>query len=260
MSAMQISHAVWIDGTPQRVPNVILIGVTDGGRSVSVEVSGDEIRPYLYVVFPDGIERRQRDVGQVVRDLVEFLNHVLRASLRSKNFPSKETIVNGTYERRTPADHYRSDKSHVAKLTFFNQSVLDAARRILEKPFGGRGDAIPAELLGILLHREGAAKAIESQNPSGWSIPTAEAVVDPASRFMVDRGLNPEDWIALPAGVRSKQRLTTCQDQWEAVYRQIRKSDRVGDSPKVVFVKASKTMKMQSPMYLISAPMPLCDR
>lgn len=142
-------------------------------------------------------------------------------------------LVEGACERRTPADHYRQTASYVAKLTFLNKQVMDSGRRILEKPFGGRSAPMGANLLGILLNRQGAAEAIKAGDPSGWSIQTAESAVDPASRFMVDRGLNPEDWIEVPSGRRSTSKLTTCAKQWETVFKGIQKSQRVGDAPKV---------------------------
>lgn len=73
MPSIQISHSVWIDSP---VCCVVLIGVTETGQSASVDIGGDEIRPYFYVVFPDGIEKRQSCVADTVKDLVIYLNEV----------------------------------------------------------------------------------------------------------------------------------------------------------------------------------------
>ena len=84
-----------------------------------------------------------------------------------------------------------------------------------------------------------AAAAVNTK-ADGWHIRTAEADVDPAARFMVEYGLDPESWLRWPddgvASPRRDKRITACSLEVNLTPRGITRLrlERPGDSPKVV--------------------------
>lgn len=123
----------------------------------------------------------------------------------------------------------------VIKLTFATHAASMACRRALQTP-----NWLDARVLSMLVGKpEQAAKAaLAAGDLAGWHVRTAEAGVEPASRFMVEAGLHPECWLAWPQGAQAAKgsRLTTCAMEKHISWAQLLRCriERPGYAPKTI--------------------------
>ena len=232
-AALQLSSAVWVD-TP--AAGVVLMGCTDTGVSAALFVRGEGVEPFFYVLLPDGAAAHQI-ANDFKREFASDLEYWYKRDVRTKpGVTPPPPLVAISVEKRTPADHYRTKPALVLRLVFANMTAARAARRLLQRPYMWR---VPPRLLAAILGRpEAEAAAALETKAEGWHVPTAEADVDPAARFMVEYGLDPESWLEWPdmQAPRLGDLVTTCVLERHITPRAIPRMrlQRPGDAPKMV--------------------------
>ena len=232
-AALQLSSAIWVE-TP--AAGVVLMGCTDTGESAALFVRGDGVEPFFYVLLPDGAAAQQV-ANDFKREFATDFEYWYNRDVRTKpGVTPPPPLVAITVEKRTPADHYRTKPALVLKLVFANMTAARTARRLLQRPYVWRA---PPQLLAAILGRpEAEAAAALNTKAEGWHIPTAEADVDPAAKFMVEYELDPESWLEWPSvpPPRPGDRVTTCALERHLTPRAIPRMrlERPGDAPKLV--------------------------